>query len=137
MSLIESLAGTQHQTTWDEASLQEPGFKKDPNLRAMYAQIPCKHGVLYEFSENDVAWMCQSPRVVRRTLKEKPDWLNVFVDCRDKDDPMYDEAVFTFHRDHFQHAAKMAGAKRRRGGANNKRLAEARNKAQKALQKRS
>jgi len=105
--------------TWDESSLQEPGFKKDPNLRAMYAQIPCKHGVLYEFSEDEVAWMCQSPRVVRRTFKERPDWLNVFVDCRDKDDPKYDEAIFIFHRDHFLDVVKLAGARRKRGGRNN------------------
>jgi len=87
----------------------------------MYAQIPCKHGTLYEFSETDgeVAWMCQSPRVVRRTFKDRPYWLNVFVDCRDKDDPMHDEAIFTFHRDHFLDVVKLAGAKRRRGGRNN------------------
>jgi len=141
VSLIEALAEKRYAVTWDESSEDEPGFLRDPHLRRRYAEIECRRGVMYEHSPNEVAWRigdgtAPTAKFLRRLIRNKPPWLNVYVDCRSETQPHRngaayekelkaqglefvrpdeDEAVVTFDRNHFKEAAKLAGAKRRPG----------------------
>jgi len=141
LSLIQELAQDRFEVSWNEASEDERAFKKDPVLRARYAEIPCKRGVLYEFSPHEIAWRigdgsAPEAKFLRRLLRSKPEWLHVSVSAlsasgADNDGAAFekdlkaqgieyvrkdeDEAILYFHRDHFKEVAKMAGARKRRG----------------------
>jgi len=156
LSLIQELSQDRYEVSWNEAAEQEPNFKKDLALRARYAEIPCKRGVLYQFSDDEVAWRLGngSPpeaKYLRRLLRNKPEWLHISVSCMsasgaDNDGaafekdlkaqgleyirPDEDEAILYFHRDHFTEVAKLAGARKRRGRKHlslDERVAAARN----------
>ena len=162
--MIEELAGNRYEVSWNEASEDEPGFLKDPDLRRRYAQIECKRGFMYEYSPDQLAWRigdgtAPEAKFLRRLLRNKPDWLNVHVDCRsdtqpDRNGAAYerelraqglefvrpdeDEAILYFHREHFPEAAKLAGAVKRRGRKNlstEERLLAARNLAKSVRKK--
>jgi len=156
LSLIEKLAQDRYEVSWNKASQDERGFKKDPELRRRYAEIECRRGVLYEYSPDDLAWRLGngSPpeaKYLRRILRDRPPWLHISVSAlsasgADNDGEAYvkdlqgqgieyvrkdeDEAILYFHRDHFAEVAKLAGARKRRGRKNlsfDERVAAARN----------
>jgi len=144
LSLIEELAEKRYAVTWNESSQDEPGFLRDPTLRSRYAQIECRRGVMYEHSPHEIAWRigdgtAPTAKFLRRLIRNKPEWLGVYVDCRSETQPHRngiaygkelsaqglefvrpdeDEAVVVFHRSHFPEAAKLAGAVKRRGRKN-------------------
>jgi hypothetical protein len=111
MTLIERIAGDKYQITWDEAVKHQEKAKSDPDLRAMYQIIPCKHGEIYENGEGKLAFLCTGLRICDRIAKLKItkdlSWLDIFLET----DEGY---VFLFPLERFEMVAEWAKPNKKR-----------------------
>jgi hypothetical protein len=105
-TLIEKIAGRRYQIGHDPAAEHQEGGQWGAD-RAMYQFILCHHGEIYEYDNEQLAWLCTSPRVANPIIRDLPEWMEIQVEA-DK------ETIFLFPIERVGAVMKWAKPRRKR-----------------------